>query len=573
MPWRMRSLPVTDPGAPDTRSPSRLLVWVGRQQLGTLALGVTFGILWMVAQALMPYTIGRGIQDGIVEDDRSGLVTWALLLLGLGLVQGAAGVLRHRFAVQNWLHASFLCVQVVAHHAARTGPAVRGRLSTGEVVATVTNDAIRIGGAFAITARLSGAVVSYVVVAAILLSTSVTLGLIVLVGVPVLAVTLGAVIRPLQARQREQREEIGKLTALGADTAAGLRVLRGIGGEQAFLDRYRGRSQSVRAAGVRIATPQSTLDAAQVLLPGIFIVVVTWISARFVLSGTIDAGDLVAFYGYAAFLVIPLRTAAEAVDKVTRSLVGARRMLGVLEVERVVSEPDEPAPEPPAGALLADLQSGVEVPSGLTTCIVSAAPEESAAVAARLGRLSADRGVRLGDRPLEELSLAAVRRRIVVSEQDPVLFSGDLRRQLDPWARADDETILEALEVANAHDVLDALPEGLDAEVDERARSFSGGQRQRLALARALLADAETLVLVEPTSAVDAHTEARIARSLRTARTGRTTVIATTSPLVLDQADRVVLVEDGLVSAVGTHRELLRASPDYRETVTRGESD
>ena len=574
MPWRMRSLPVADPGAPDTRSPSRLLVWVGRQQLGTLALGITFGIVWMVAQALMPYTIGRGIQDGIVEDDRSGLVTWALLLLGLGLLQGAAGVLRHRFAVQNWLRASFLSVQVVAHHAARTGPAVRGRLSTGEVVATVTNDAIRIGGAFDITARLAGAVVSYVVVAAILLSTSVTLGLIVLVGVPVLAVTLGAVIRPLQARQREQREEVGKLTALGADTAAGLRVLRGIGGEQAFLDRYRRRSQSVRVAGVRIATPQSTLDAAQVLLPGIFVVVVTWISARFVLSGTIDAGDLVAFYGYAAFLVIPLRTAAEAVDKVTRSLVGARRMLGVLEVERVVSEPDAPAPEPPAGALLADLRSGVEVPSGLTTCIVSAAPEESAAIAARLGRLSADRGVRLGDRPLEELSLAAVRRRIVVSEQEPILFSGELRGQLDPWRRApSDQAILDAVGVANAFDVLDALPDGLDATIDERGRSFSGGQRQRLVLARALLADPEILVLVEPTSAVDAHTEARIARDLRRARVGRTTVIVTTSPLVLDQADRVVLVVDGRQVAEGTHRELLRERADYRETVTRGESE
>ena len=574
MSWRMRSLPLADPGAPDTRSPARLLVWVGRGQLGTLSLGIAFGILWMVAQALMPYTIGRGVQDGIVEDDRSGLVTWALLLLGLGLVQGAAGVLRHRFAVQNWLLASFRLVQVVAHHAARTGPAVRGRLSTGEVVATVTNDAIRAGGAFDITARLAGAIVSYVVVAAILLSTSVTLGLIVLVGVPVLVVTLGAVIRPLQARQREQREEVGKLTALGADTAAGLRVLRGIGGEQAFLDRYRMRSQSVRVAGVRVATPQSTLDAAQVLLPGIFVVVVTWIAARFVLSGTIDAGDLVAFYGYAAFLVIPLRTAAEAVDKVTRSLVGARRMLGVLEVERVVGEPEAAAPEPPAGALLADLRSGVEVPPGLTTCIVSAVPEESAAIAARLGRLSADLGVRLGDRPLEDLSLAAVRRRIVVSDQEPILFSGELRGQLDPWRRAaSDQAILDAVGVANAFDVLEALPEGLDATIDERGRSFSGGQRQRLVLARALLADPEILVLVEPTSAVDAHTEARIARDLRRARSGRTTVIVTTSPLVLDQADRVVLVVDGRQVPEGTHRELLRDRADYRETVTRGESE
>src|SRR5213079_3219774 len=126
------------------------------------------------------------------------------------------------------------------------------RLSTGEVVATVSNDAMRAGGAFDITARLSGAVVAYVVVAFILLSSSVTLGLVVLLGVPALVTLLGLVIRPLQARQREQREQVGKLTALGADTAAGLRVLRGFGGEDEFYDRYRRRSQQVRQAGVRV---------------------------------------------------------------------------------------------------------------------------------------------------------------------------------------------------------------------------------------------------------------------------------------------------------------------------------
>ena len=178
------------------------------------------------------------------------------------------------------------------------------------------------GGAFDITARLAGAVAAYFIVAVVLLSASVVLGLVVLIGVPLLALTLATVIRPLQARQREQREEVGKLTALGADTAAGLRVLRGIGGEPAFLDRYRKRSQHVRNAGVRVAAPQSTLDAAQVLLPGIFVVLVTWIGARFALSGEIGVGELVAFYGYAAFLVIPLRTAAEAVDKITRGVRG-----------------------------------------------------------------------------------------------------------------------------------------------------------------------------------------------------------------------------------------------------------
>jgi ABC-type multidrug transport system fused ATPase/permease subunit len=565
-------LPVADPGIPDTRSPARLLLWVARFQVPTLVAGVLFGIGWMVAQALMPFAIGRAIQNGIVNHDNHALALWTLVLLGLGATQAVAGVMRHRCAVSNWLQASFRLAQVVAHHAARAGPAVRNKLSTGEVVATVTNDAMRAGGAFDITARLAGAIVAYFVVAFILLSASVALGLVVLIGVPVLVLLLGFVIKPLQARQLEQREQVGKLTALGADTAAGLRVLRGIGGEAAFFQRYHARSQEVRHAGVRVALPQSTLDAAQVLIPGLFVVFVTWLGGRFALSGKIDVGDLVAFYGYAAFLVIPLRTAAEAVDKITRSHVGAQKMLNVLRVEREILEPESPVAEPPAGVPLTDVLSGVVAEPGLLTCIVSSPPEEAGAIADRLGRFGKDDGAVLGDVRLAHLPVETVRRRIVVSEADPVLFSGTLRAGLDPWGRAEDDAeIHSAIAIANAEDVIEALPEGLETTIDERGRSFSGGQRQRLVLARALLSDAELLVLVEPTSAVDAHTEARIAKRLRMARAGRTTVIVTTSPLVLDQADRVVFVEGGKVVMEGTHRELLRTSPSYRWTVTRGE--
>ena len=568
----MIELPVADPGRPDTRSPFRLLVWVGRHQKGTLSIAIAFGIVWMVAQALMPYAIGQAIQQGIVDGNHDALVRFCTLLAVLGVVQAAAGVMRHRYAVQNWLQASYRLVQLVGYHVAHSGDAVRGQLSTGEVVATVSNDALRAGGAFDILARLSGAIVSYIVVAVILLTTSTTLGLLVLLGVPLLTLSLSVVIKPLQLRQREQREEVGLLTALGADTAAGLRVLRGVGGEQAFFDRYRLRSESVRVAGVRVATPQSTLDAAQVLLPGLFIVLVTWAGAHLAASGEITAGQLVAFYGYAGFLVIPLRTSAEAVEKFSRALIGARRMLSVLAVERTVRDPADPLPEPPAGVPLTDPTSGLTIEPGGMTCLVSASPDETSALADRLGRLVEATGVMLGDTELDRLPLEAVRRRILVSEPDPLIFSGTLRSELDPWARASDDEITDAIEVAAAGDVLVALPAGLDEIVDERGRSFSGGQRQRLVLARALLSNAEILVLVEPTSAVDAHTEADIARRLHDFRAGLTTVVVSTSPLVLDRADTVVLVADGVVQASGTHRELLRTHPAYLDVVTRGEA-
>jgi ABC-type multidrug transport system fused ATPase/permease subunit len=565
----MKQLPFADPGTPNTRSPTRFLLWVGRHQVGTLLLGMTFGIVWMLAQALLPWVLGQAIDEGVATGDTQALLAWAAALLGLGVVQAVAGTLRHRVAVSNWLQASYRMIQVVAHHAALTGPAVRTRLTTGEVVATVSNDALRAGGAFDITARLAGAIASYFVVAAVLLSASTLLGLVVLLGVPVLVASLSLVIRPLQARQREQREQVGRLTALGADTVAGLRVLRGIGGERVFLDRYRVRSEEVRRAGVRVALPQSTLDSAQVLLPGIFIVIVTWLGARLAIDGSISPGELVAFYGYAAFLVIPLRVAAEAVDKVTRALVGAQRMLAIMRIDALVGEPAEPAAAPQPGALLSDIRSGLVVEPGVLTCIVTPGADEGARIADRLGRFTDDGLVTLGGVPVSGIPLAELRRRVVVSETDPLLFSGPLREELDPWGRASDEQLVTAIAVANAEDVLDSLPEGLDGHMEERGRSFSGGQRQRLVLARAMLAEAEILVLVEPTSAVDAHTEARIARRLREARRGRTTVVMTASPLVLDQADRVVFVLDGRVVATGTHRELLQSSPDYRFAVTR----
>ncbi len=573
----MRRLPYDDPGTPDLRSPGRFLVWTGKQQLDTLAVGVVFGVIWMVAQALVPAAIGRGLQTGVAEGDLAAAGRWSLVVLALAMVQAVFGILRHRMAVTNWLCASFRSMQLLGRHSALVGVAIRRKLPTGEVVAAATNDALHIGGAFDVSARFAGAIVSYGVVAVILLNTSVLLGSVVLLGVPAMVLLLGPLLRPLQRRQAVQREVAGKLTSLGADTVAGLRVLRGIGGEPAFLARYRLRSEELRRTGVHVANPQATLDSAQVLLPGVFLVVVTWLSARLAIEGTVDVGDVVAFYGYAFFLVIPIRTAVEAADRLTRSLVGAGRIVAVLETRPEIGDPAQPADEPPYRVALDDPRSGLHVEAGSMLGLVSADPDDSAAVALRLGRMTSDDQVSLGGTRLADLPLRTVRRRVLVSEADPRLFTGVLRDELDPWGDVrDDAALLTALDVAAAGDVLEALPEGLDAQVDEAGRGFSGGQRQRLALARALLADSDVLVLVEPTSAVDAHTEVMVADRLRAARHGDdrldppTTVVTTASPLVLDRCDEVAFLVAGRVVATGRHRDLLVDHPGYRETVIRG---
>jgi len=313
------------------------------------------------------------------------------------------------------------------------------------------------------------------------------------------------------------------------------------------------------------------------------------------------------------FMVGPIRTFFEFAQKVTRALVSAKKAIAVLELTPPWREPDSPVALPDTGDLV-DEASGFVARPGQLTVVVSSVPESSAALADRLGRwftveeeppplleptgrqwgrrARAERrsqrdmvaardaaraaqpwgvtygGVDLGRVPLDEL-----RPVILVSDANSQLFAGTLQAAVDPHDLLTREQAETALRTAAAEDVYDALPGGWAGELDERGRGLSGGQRQRIVLARALASDPRVLVLVEPTSAVDAHTEARIAERLAEHRRGRTTVVTTVSPLWLHHADHVVLLADGLVVAEGTHEDLLISEPDYRDVVIRTMED
>ncbi|MEV0629932.1 ABC transporter ATP-binding protein [Nonomuraea wenchangensis] len=566
----MRSLPDADPGVPDLRSPLRYLWWNARRQAPALLAGIGYAILWWLVQALMPYVLGKGI-EAVTAKDTDALLTWAAVLFGLGLVQAFSGIMRHRMAVYNWLAAAYRTVQLTSRHAAKLGATLPKRLSTGEVVSVGNSDIAHIGSSMDILLRATGAVVAIVTVTVILISTSLPLGLLVLFGVPLMAVAVGPLLKPLHRRQARQRELTGDLSTRAADIVGGLRVLRGIGGEQVFATRYREESQRVRHAGVRVARVESVLEGAQILLPGLLIAIVTGVGASFAVAGQIPTGQLVAFYLYAVFLIGPMRTLTEAADKLTKGHVAAGRVIRILAIEPEINGGKGGS----GGGVLRDSYSGVTVQPGVLTAVAASSPEDAVAIADRLGRY-ADGDVTFGPADLSSLPLDEIRRRILVADNGDRLFTGRLRDELDVRpqngvAPGDEGRVKEALHVACAEDIVEALPDGLDTWVAEAGREFSGGQQQRLRLARALLADPEVLILVEPTSAVDAHSEARIAQRLAESRVGRTTLVCTTSPLVLDRTDHVVYVEDGRVLAEGTHRQLLDSSPAYAATVTRGE--
>ncbi len=591
----MRVLPRADPGTDPllrARTTGQYLWWMARGQWPMLVLNMVVCTIWMVSQALIPTVLGLAIERGIVGEDRAALTWWCLAIVGLATLGAIFGTTWHRVAVTNWMRATFRTINVVGDHIVRTGPAIIRTVPTGEVVSVVASDAMRIANLYESIGQIAGAVISYGVVAAILLSRDTTLGLIVLLGVPLVTLLLSAVLKPLQRRQNAAREAAGLLTTLGSDTVTGLRVLRGIGGEATFLRRYDAQSAQVLRRGCEVAPVHATLDSARAFLPGIFVVIVTWQGVRLVGAGSLNAGDLVTFYGTAAYLAMPLGFATQFVSHFIRARIGAAKVLRLLAVRSDLqtstgvegdSVAGSTADIPSGPAPLHDPISGVQIPEQGVTAVVTHTTEQARAIADRLARLGPDRSPACwGGQPLAGMPIASVRARIVVGDGDATLFTGPLRDGLTLGQERSELDLLEAIEVASAADVIAALPGGLDSEVAERGRSFSGGQRQRLALMRALLTDAEVLVLIDPTSAVDAHTEARIALRLGPARAGRSTIVFTASPLLLEHADTVLFVDavvfvddseayqEDRVAAVGTHHDLLAAYPRYADLVLRG---
>jgi len=573
---QIQDLPYPDPGVPDARSGPRFLWWLGRNQLGGQFTSLAWGLLHFVAVSALPFCVGFAVQAVV---DRSGTrlaLTGGLLLL-VGVCVALGDTFLHRAAVTNWITAAARVQQLLARKAAVLGSALTRRVAAGEVVAVSTGDVEKIGWFVEAVSRFTAAALTVVVVCVALVVYQPALGMVVAVGLPVVALAALPLLPRATRRADLQREKAGRATELASDTVAGLRVLRGIGGEELFLDRYRRASQEVRHAAVRSARMWSLISAIQVLLPGLLMIVVVWYGVHLARQGRITIGELVTVYSSVMVLSYPLRHFEEIAMAYSFSRPSAKRAARVLSLERATDVGGARSGVVVPTGDLYDPATGLLAPAGRLTAVVCGDPDAAGLLAERLGGHPAEPGtaVLLGGVPLDELPLDTARTAVLVQDKDPVLLSGSLRELLDVPAsgavRAQD-----ALAAAQCGDVLEALAQGsldaddpMDTRITERGRSLSGGQRQRLALARSLITDPEVLVLDEPTSAVDSHTEARIAEGVRGLREGRTTVVLTSSPLLLDRADRVVLVHEGEVTAVGVHRELVRAEPRYRAVVTR----
>ncbi|MEV6238408.1 ABC transporter ATP-binding protein [Lentzea sp. NPDC051838] len=546
-----------------------------RRNLGAMAGGTLLMGMYQAAETAVPILLGVIVEYALRGGQLSSL---GLALLALGLVMATVSY-SWRFGMRILQKAN-----TTEAHRWRVEVADRGLqpvardvdLKSGEVLTIATEDADQTSDIIEVVPLLVSSLVSVVITGVVLAVISVPLGVLVFVGTAAILSVLSVMSRRIGASTQMQQAKVARAGAKVSDLIAGLRPLHGFGGSYAAFQAYRRVSTEAKKQSIVVARVNGVYAGAALALNSLLAAVVTLWAGYLTFQGTIGIGELVTVVGLAQFLIEPLKLFSEMPKYVMIARASAERMALILAAPPLMT-PGVEVPGTEGGLEVKGLTHGT-----LRDLTFSVRPGEFVAVAAYQPQAAAELAsvlsvdvppssysgvVRVAEQEIASLTIESVREHLLVNPSHHEVFAGTLRDNVDPSGTS--SLVSEAVSAAMLTDVVALHSEGLDYAVRDRGANLSGGQRQRLSLARALAADPSILVLHDPTTAVDAVTEQLIARNVTALRRGRTTVVITSSPALLDVADRVLVLDDGAVTGEGTHRELLGSDSSYQLAVAR----
>ena len=581
------------PKIPETGA--QLLRRAARRRIRPLLGGSAALSVWQVCEALVPVAIGIIVDRAIIP---LSIPTLIISIIGLGILFTVLSVVGYRFgarlcnaAREHEAHA----LRVEITHAALTAPSLPADRTSGEVLSIASADADTAAASFQQAGRGIASVLGMITAAVFLLIADPVTGLVVLIAVPIGLLVVALPGRSVSARAAAQLDAVASAGRSASDLMHGLRVIKAMGGEPWAVRRYRATSDAAADAGIATGERTGRLAGLGALVMSAVLAIVLVVAGLRLIDGQMSVGALIGILGMTAFLTEPMRALAEIVGLFAQSHGAAERIARLLTSLDAAASTDTTDALAEAGPTTRDsadtrpsvttAETGITITGwptkadelttagGSLTCIVSDDADDAAVLLAALTSHARSLGPA----------------RMLVVPHDVDLFEGTIGSNItmvvaddssdtddDPDAADHPPISPEVLAASGVDELLDLVDGGLGYRIQELGGNLSGGQRQRVALARALNADPEILVLLEPTTAVDAVTEARIAQGLcrlRRRTSEQATIILTSSPAFLAAADTVVYRPTSGCLLVGRHADLLEADTDsaeaYRDAVTR----